>query len=142
MLLNCTRFLGQNPCIMGSETRTGGYDDDYQILGRFALLERGGKGAADGDWKIRGCNSNEGVTGCLKDRYLAIKMRNVNNYPDAGMYVTGFGVNVKGKVKSISKGTEVGFNWTCNKDGEGWYSSGLIHDDVKCIITKDKLNNF
>lgn len=101
-----------------------------------------GKGAADGDWKIRGCNSNEGVTGCLKDRYLAIKMRNVNNYPDAGMYVTGFGVNVKGKVKSISKGTEVGFNWTCNKDGEGWYSSGLIHDDVKCIITKDKLNNF
>lgn len=101
-----------------------------------------GKGAADGDWKLRGCNSKEGVAGCLKNRYLAIKMRNVNNYPDPNMYVTGFGLKVKGKVKAISKGTEVGFNWTCNKDGEGWYSSGLIHDDVKCIFTKDKLNNY
>ena len=51
-----------------------------------------GKGDADGDWKLRGCNSNEGVVGCLKDRYLAIKLRNVNNYPDKKMYVTGFGV--------------------------------------------------
>ena len=101
-----------------------------------------GKGDADGDWKLRGCNSNEGVTGCLKDRYLAIKMRNWNSYPDKDLYVTGFGLKVKDKVKAISKGTEVGFNWTCEKDGEDWYSSGLIHDDVKCLYTKNKLNNF
>lgn len=99
-----------------------------------------GKGDADGDWKLRGCNSNEGVVGCLKDRYLAIKLRNVNNYPDKKMYVTGFGVKVKNKIKAISKGTEVGFNWTTA--GDSWYSAGLIHDDVKCVYTKDKINNF
>lgn len=99
-----------------------------------------GKGDADGDWKLRGCNSNEGVVGCLKDRYLAIKLRNVNNYPDKKMYVTGFGVKVKNKIKAISKGTEVGFNWTTT--GDSWYSAGLIHDDVKCVYTKDKINNF
>lgn len=96
----------------------------------------------DGDWKLRGCNSNEGVVGCLKDRYLAIKLRNVANYPDPSMYVTGFGVKVNAKVKAISKGTEVGFNWISNKNGENWYSSGLLHDDVACIFTKDKLHNF
>ena len=69
-------------------------------------------------------------------------MRNWNSYPDASLYVTGFGLKVKDKVKAISKGTEVGFNWTCEKDGEDWYSSGLIHDDVKCLYTKNKLNNF
>lgn len=99
-----------------------------------------GKGDADGDWKLRGCNSNEGVTGCLKDRYLAIKLRNVNNYPDQKMYVTGFGVKVKKNIKAVSKGTEVGFNWTAS--GDGWYSGALIHDDVKCVYTKDKINNF
>lgn len=99
-----------------------------------------GKGDVDGDWKLRGCNSNEGVTGCLKDRYLAIKLRNVNNYPDQKMYVTGFGVKVKKNIKAVSKGTEVGFNWTTA--GDSWYSAGLIHDDVKCVYTKDKINNF
>lgn len=56
------------------------------------------------------------------------------------MYVTGFGVKVKNKIKAISKGTEVGFNWTTA--GDSWYSAGLIHDDVKCVYTKDKINNF
>lgn len=96
----------------------------------------------DGDWHLRGCNSNKGVAGCLKDRYLAIKLRNFANYPDQNMYVTGFGVKIKNKIKAISKGTEVGFNWVSNKDSENWYSSGLIHDDVKCVFTRDKLNNF
>ena len=100
------------------------------------------KGSADGDWKLRGCSSHEGVSGCLKDRYLAIKLRNVNNYPDANLYVTGFGVKVKGKIKAISKGTEVGFKWICNSSCDGWYSNGLLHDDVKCVYTKDKINNF
>lgn len=99
-----------------------------------------GKGDVDGDWRLRGCNSNEGVTGCLKDRYLAVKLRNVNNYPDPKLYVTGFGVKVKNKIKSVSKGTEVGFHWTTA--GDGWYSAGLIHDDVKCIYTNDKINKF
>ena len=64
----------------------------------------------------------------------------INNYPDKKMYVTGFGVKVKNKIKAISKGTEVGFNWTIA--GDSCYSAGLIHDDVKCVYTKDKINNF
>lgn len=96
----------------------------------------------DGDWKLRGVDSNNGVTGCLNDRYLAIKVHNVNNYPNPDDYVSGFGVKQDNKIKAISKGTEVGFNWQSNKDSENWYSGGLIHDDIKCIYTKDKLLNF
>ncbi len=96
----------------------------------------------DGDWQKRGCNSNEGVTGCLKDRYLAVKIKNIKNNVPVTDFVKGFGVNVDGKVKSISKGTTTSFNWLSNPDTKDWYSSGLIHDDVKCIYTKDKLLEF
>lgn len=96
----------------------------------------------DGDWQRRGCNSNEGVTGCLKDRYLAIKVKNVNNNVPVTEFVRGFAVKSKGKVKAVSKGTTTSFNWQSNPDTKDWYSSGLIHDDVKCIYTKDKLLEF
>lgn len=103
------------------------------------------KGGIDGDWTIRGNHANEGVVGCLKDRYLAIKTKHVKNVKEADRrttFVTGFGVNVDGKVKAISKGTDTKFNWEKNKDSADWYSSGLIHDSVACIYTKDKLKEF
>lgn len=94
------------------------------------------------DWKLRGVNSNDGVTGCLNDRYLAIKLHNFHNYPNESEYVTGFGLKFDKNVKSSSKGTEAGFNWLCNPDCDDWYSGGLVHDDFKCVYTKDLLNNF
>lgn len=100
------------------------------------------KGDFDGDWQIRGSNSNEGVTGCLKDRYVGVKIKNVNNGVSENEFVTGFGLEIDKKLRVISKGTEVNFNWTKNGDCESWYSSGLIHDDVYCKYTKDKLNQF
>lgn len=100
------------------------------------------KGDIDGDWCTRGDNSNKGVTGCLKDRYLAIRTKNIKNGVSEDEFVSGFGIKVDKKVKAISKGTETNFQWQTNSDSEDWYSSGLIHDDVACIYTKDKLKEF
>ena len=100
------------------------------------------KGDFDGDWQIRGSNSNEGVTGCLKDRYVGVKIKNVNNGVSQDDFVTGFGLEIDKKLKVISKGTEMNFDWIKNGDCESWYSSGLIHDDVYCKYTKDELINF
>lgn len=93
----------------------------------------------DGDWETRGDHANAGVTGDVKNRYLCVKVRNVgNNVPETD-FLTGFGVKVDGKIKSISKGTTTGFQW--NQNGDNWYK-GLVHDDVYCISTKDELNKF
>lgn len=95
----------------------------------------------DGDWKIRGDKANDGVTGSLKNRHLAVRVKNINNSVSENEFVSGFGINVDGKVKAISKGTTTDFNWKENKDSEEWYK-GLVHDDVNCIYTKDELNDF
>lgn len=95
----------------------------------------------DGDWESRGNKANDGVTGSLKNRYLAVKKKNVNNNVDQKEFVTGFGVRVNNHVKAISKGTNTDFNWRENKDSEIWYK-GLCHDDVECIYTKDSLDVF
>ena len=84
--LNCTRFLGQNPGIMGSETRTGGSDDDYQILGRFAPLERGGRSAGRGVRTLRdqlslaGLSEEELRKMDPDDRVAALEQANLDPY--------------------------------------------------------------
>lgn len=92
----------------------------------------------DGDWHTRGDHANAGVTGDVKNRYLCVKYKHSNNASEND-FVTGLGVKVDGTVKSISKGTETNFNWKQN--GDNWYK-GLVHDDVYCIYTKDKLKDF
>ena len=101
-----------------------------------------GTGDVDGDWDARGDNSNKGVTGCLKDRCLAVRYKNIKNGGSENDFVSGFAVQVDKKIKAVSKGTTTSFNWSENKDSEKWYSSGLVHDDVSCLYTKDKLNEF
>jgi hypothetical protein len=96
-------------------------------------------GDIDGDWKTRGNHANTGVSGDVKNRYLCIKTKNVKNGVPRSEFVTGFGVKVDGKVKSISKYTETSYTWKQN--GDNWYK-GLVHDDVYCIYTKDKLKEF
>lgn len=96
-------------------------------------------GDIDGDWKTRGNHANTGVSGDVKNRYLCIKTKNVKNGVPRSEFVTGFGVKVDGKVKSISKYTETSYTWKQN--GDNWYK-GLVHDDVYCIYTKDKLKDF
>ena len=97
-------------------------------------------GDIDGDWKVRGDHANVGVSGDVKNRYLCTKTKNfLNNDVPRSEFVTGFGVKVDGKIKSISKYTETGYNWKQN--GDNWYK-GLVHDDVYCIYTKDKLKDF
>lgn len=93
----------------------------------------------NGDWKVRGDHANVGVSGDVKNRYLCTMTKNVKNGVDHSEFVTGFGVKVDGKVKSISKYTETSYNWKQN--GDNWYK-GLVHDDVYCIYTKDKLKDF
>lgn len=103
------------------------------------------KGDIDGDWTIRGDNSNQGITGCLDNRYLAIKIRNIKNMKEGdgnNNFVTGFGIKVGSKVKAISHGTTVNYDWIKNSDSKNWYSAGLIHDDVACVYTKAKLQEF
>lgn len=100
------------------------------------------KGDFDGDWQIRGSNSNEGVTGCLKDRYVGVKIKNVNNGVSQDDFVTGFGLEIDKKLKVVSLGTDTGFPWQSDSNCESWYSSGLIHDDVYCKYTKKELNEF
>ncbi len=96
------------------------------------------RGDLDGDWKERGDHANVGVTGDVRNRYLCVKYEHSNNASEND-FVTGFGVKVDGTVKSISKGTATNFNWKQN--GDNWYK-GLVHDDVYCIYTKDKLKDF
>lgn len=95
--------------------------------------------AVNGDWKVRGDHANTGVSGDVKNRYLCIRTKNVKNGVPRSEFVTGFGVKVDGKVKSVSKYTETNFKWTQN--GDGWYK-GLVHDDVYCIYTRDKLKDY
>lgn len=96
-------------------------------------------GDIDGDWKVRGDHANVGVSGDVKNRYLCTKTKNILNKVPRSEFVTGFGVKVDGKIKSISKYTDVNYSWKQN--GENWYK-GLVHDDVYCIYTKDKLKDF
>ena len=96
-------------------------------------------GDIDGDWKVRGDHANVGVSGDVKNRYLCTMSKNVKNGVPRSEFITGFGVKVDGKIKSISKYTETGYNWKQN--GNNWYY-GLVHDDVYCIYTKDKLKDF
>lgn len=95
-------------------------------------------GDLDGDWHTRGDHANAGVTGDVRNRYLCVKYDYSNDVSEND-FVTGFGVKVDKTVKSISKGTTTNFNWT--QKGDNWYK-GLVHDDVYCIYTKDKLKDF
>ena len=95
-------------------------------------------GDLDCDWHTRGDHANAGVTGDVRNRYLCVKYDYSNDVSEND-FVTGFGVKVDKTVKSISKGTTTNFNWTQN--GDNWYK-GLVHDDVYCIYTKDKLKDF
>ncbi len=95
------------------------------------------------EWIARGNHSNEGVAGCLTDNIVAIKKAPLSNgevkAADSEM-ISGFGVKISGKNYKISKGTTDKFKWTEN--GAPWYSAGLVHDDIKCISTTDKQNEF
>lgn len=95
----------------------------------------------DGDWHTRGDHANEGVSGDVKNRYLCVKYASLNDEVSEKDFVTGFGVKVDGKVKSISKYTETAFKWEQNENCENWYK-GLVHDDVYCIYAKDTLKDF
>ena len=93
----------------------------------------------DGDWMVRGDHANVGVIGDVKNRYLCIKIKDVNKGVPSSEFVTGFGVKIDGKIEAISKYTEKNYNWKQN--GDNWYM-GLVHDDVYCIYTKDRLAYF
>jgi hypothetical protein len=93
----------------------------------------------DADWETRGDHANTGVTGEVKNRYLCIRTKNVNDGVADSDFITGFGIALDGKVKTISEGTETSFTW--KRNGELWFK-GLVHDDVYCIFTKDKLKDF
>ena len=102
------------------------------------------KSKVDGsEWIARGNHANEGVTGCLTDNIVAIKKAPLSDgvvkASDSEM-ISGFGVKISGKNYKISKGTTDQFYWSEN--GNAWYSAGLVHDDVKCITTTDKQNEF
>lgn len=96
-------------------------------------------GDIDGDWTVRGDHANVGVSGDVKNRYLCVKYKNARNGVPSSEYVTGFGVKVDDRIKSISKYTDTHFNW--KQKGDCWYK-GLLHDDVYCIYTNDKLKEF
>lgn len=95
------------------------------------------------EWIRRGNHANEGVTGILDDNVVAIKKAPLSNgevVAKDSELISGFGVKISGKNYKISKGTTSSFNWTEN--GNSWYNGGLIHDNVKCITTVDKQNEF
>lgn len=112
--------------------------DDAVVDMKFAH-----KDDIDGDWMIRGNKANDGVTGSLKNRHLAIRKKNINNDVDQKEFVTGFGIRINGNnnIKAISKGTDTNFHWRENNDSEIWYK-GLCHDDVECVYTKEQLEVF
>lgn len=89
----------------------------------------------DDGWMCRGDHANDGVTGDVKNRYLCVKYEYSYNTSE-NEFVTGFGVKVDGKIAAISKYSGTNYNWIQN--GDLWYK-GLIHDDVYCIYTKDRL---
>lgn len=94
------------------------------------------------EWIRRGNHANEGVTGCLDNNVLAIKVAPLKNgrvNVSDDKLVSGFGLKIKDKVSKISLGTTTNSHWTEN--GKDWYK-GLVHDEVRCIYTTDKLNEF
>lgn len=91
-----------------------------------------------GDWHTRGDHADAGVTGNVRNRYLCVKYEHSNDVSE-NEFVTGFGVKVDGKIAAISKYSGTDYNWIQN--GDLWYK-GLIHDDVYCIYTKDRLKGY
>lgn len=95
------------------------------------------------EWIRRGNHANENVSGCLTNNVVAIRKAPLSggevSASDSEL-ISGFGVKISGKQYKISKGTAESFRWTEN--GAEWYSSGLVHDSVKCITTTDKQNEF
>lgn len=89
----------------------------------------------DDGWMCRGDHANDGVTGDVKNRYLCVKYGYSYDVSE-NEFVTGFGVKVDGNIAAISKYSGTDYNWIQN--GDLWYK-GLIHDDVYCIYTKDRL---
>ena len=92
-----------------------------------------------GDWDTRGGHSNEGITGCLDNRYVCVIRKKYKQGTNPNDFVTGFGVNVDGRIGTISKYAKEKMAWKTHSDSKNWYSAGLIHDNVKCIYTKDEL---
>ena len=92
-----------------------------------------------GDWDTRGGHSNEGITGCLDNRYVCVIRKKYKQGTNPNDFVTGFGVNVDGRIGTISKYAKEKMAWKTHGDSKNWYSAGLIHDNVKCIYTKDEL---
>lgn len=115
------------------------YSLGYLIDNAVVDMKFADSGDIDGDWKVRGDHANVGVTGDVRNRYLCTKTMEFSDDVPSSEFVTGFGVKVDGAIKSISKGTMENFNWMQN--GDSWYK-GLVHDDVYCIYTKDKLKDF
>lgn len=92
-----------------------------------------------GNWDTRGGHSNEGITGCLDNRYVCVKRKKHTLETNPKDFVTGFGVNVDGRIGAISEYAKEEMSWKTHSDSKNWYSAGLVHDNVKCIYTKDEL---
>lgn len=116
------------------------YTTAYATAGGLSEVKFGNKkDTYESPWEKRGSHANEGVTGCLDDNIVLIKPADRSNYPSTEAYendlIAGFGVNVKG-VKRISDDSDVNFNWVTG--GCEWYKGGLVHDEVRCIYTKEE----
>ena len=86
-------------------------------------------------WLTRGNHANEGVTGCLDDNVIWICPVEQNGQIDENNLISGFGVDVEGN-RRTSEGASNCTNWAIG--GCDWYK-GLVHDNVHCIYTKDKI---
>lgn len=86
-------------------------------------------------WITRGNHANEGVTGCLDDNVIWICPVEPNGQIDENNLISGFGVDVEGN-RRTSEGASNCTNWATG--GCDWYK-GLVHDNVHCIYTKDKI---
>lgn len=92
-------------------------------------------GKANGSTVIaRGDNSKKGVTGILTERVVAVTPA-LSGTKEHDL-VSGFGVDIEGKGKKISKGSAENFGW--QSIGKDWYK-GLAHNKIHCIIAKDEL---
>ena len=116
------------------------YTTDFSTRGGLSEVKFGNrKDSYESPWEKRGNHANEGVTGCLDDNIVLIKPADRSKYSSTEAYendlIAGFGVNAKG-AKRISDNSDVNFNWVTG--GCEWYKGGLVHDEVRCIYTKEE----
>lgn len=94
------------------------------------------------EWIRRGNSAQDGVSGGVKNRVLAIKVAPLKNGKvdvSDDKLVSGFGLKIEDDIRKISLGTTTAFHWVQN--GSDWYK-GLCHDKIHCLYTTDKLNEF